>query len=371
MRGIDQGLVDVLIREFSHAVGEGYDPRTQIGSQRESYAGLGFGWLYMALPGILGARRILVIGSGRGFSVACLALGAEANAASRVWFVDPGLQAWVTDGGRHDTAVGKWTSEDAAASHFEKHLGLSNIKHLRTTSDLAFETFRKDGQFFDLILIDGDHGYAQAIVDLRHGLERLAPGGLILAHDARCMNWPGVALAFEQLAAEEPDCRHIILDPYPGLGIVQRKNPLLTIRHASAGENTIINTWRVADGVTPRPLPHGDDPRPGELTGDPHEGLFAILDGSSLIGGFGVRRRSFHSHGLDDFIADDGHKHEGYLVYGAVLSPPFRGRRLWDTVRSELLTWTGAEGFYSITSHTQSSRPRPYLVRRVGQTPVH
>lgn len=90
MRAIDAELVRKLVLEFAHGLGVGFDPVTSHGSQRESLQSLGFGWLYFALARVIEPRRILVVGSGRGFSVACFALGIESDPDAQLVFVDPG-----------------------------------------------------------------------------------------------------------------------------------------------------------------------------------------------------------------------------------------------------------------------------------------
>ena len=50
---------------------------------------IGFGFLYYGLVRALRPRHIVVIGSGYGFSVVCLALGLKDNGAGSLSFVDP------------------------------------------------------------------------------------------------------------------------------------------------------------------------------------------------------------------------------------------------------------------------------------------
>src|SRR3989338_3366225 len=50
---------------------------------------LGFGFLYYGLVRALRPRHVLVIGSGYGFSVICLALGLKDNNKGKLSFVDP------------------------------------------------------------------------------------------------------------------------------------------------------------------------------------------------------------------------------------------------------------------------------------------
>lgn len=50
----------------------------------------------------------------------------------------------------------------------------------KQTSNQFFET---NDQKFDIIFIDGDHNYAQAIIDIREALKILNEGGCIVCHD--------------------------------------------------------------------------------------------------------------------------------------------------------------------------------------------
>jgi len=367
----DTDTVSRLVRHFSHEAGRSYDPSIQIGGQRESLRGLGFGALFAALAEIFQAQDVLVVGSGRGFSVACLALALENVPDAQVWFVDPGYTQWPVEQAGNDRAQGLWASPEATKAYFQSHLNLSNIRPLSVTSDDAFARFQRHGRRFDIILIDGNHGYEQVLGDLRKALLCLKPQGVLLAHDARCRAWPGVALAVESICAENRSLESFVLSPYPGLALIQQRHPLLELRHATVKENEQINAWRAASGVTERPLPNDKDPRPGIRYDDPREGLFSVLDGDELIGGFGLRRRRFDGAGPDNFIPDDGELRSGWLSYGAVLAPDRRGRNLWDLVRFNVLRWTGSEGHYSITKRNLKARSKPYQIDLVGRAPPY
>jgi predicted O-methyltransferase YrrM len=56
---------------------------------RPSNGNLGFGFLYYGLVRAVRPRHILVIGSGHGFSVVCLALGLKDNRKGHLSFIDP------------------------------------------------------------------------------------------------------------------------------------------------------------------------------------------------------------------------------------------------------------------------------------------
>jgi predicted O-methyltransferase YrrM len=367
----DPQLLELLVRQFSQGAFRDYDPVTGRGSQRENLGTMGFGILYLALAQMLEVEQALVIGSGHGFSAAAFALGLAPRASARVTLVDPGLTTWDVDGRTSDRADGFWDSEEQAAEHFRRHLGLTNVRYRRATSDAAFAEYRAAGQQFDLILVDGEHSLEQAGRDLSNAAACLAPGGMILMHDAACARWTGVAAAIEQFTLGAREFQGLTLPLTPGLALLMRRQPLLTLRHAMPDENETINVWRREAGVTPRPLPGGDDPRVGEIGPDPRLGLFAVIEEGQLVGGVGLRTRRFSAAGPDDFAPDCGHPLEGVLRYGSVIRPDLRGRGRFQLVNLQILRWFGEEGFYFITDHAIETGQWPMLVERVGATARH
>jgi len=365
MRTLSGDLVRNLVQNYSHAAGDHYDPATTMGCQRESFSDLGFGWIYWALARVIKPRKVLVIGSGRGFSVACFALGIEDCVGAKVIFVDPGYQSWQVEH-TQDVADGMWQTAGQAADHFATHLGLDNIQFLRLRSDEAFQRFRDGGDKFDLIFIDGEHSYQQALADLRNATECLNSSGIILAHDTCCAHWPGVTMALAALCLEAPWLECLSLPCFPGLSLIKNREPLVQLRPVSQRENEQINVWRAAADVNTRPLSQGDDPRPGIQATDPREGLFGVFEGDRLIGGFGVRSRIFDGEGVDNFHADCGQLLAGHLIYGVVLQPESRGQRRWQMVICELLRWFRDEGLYAITRYPQRGREAPFVTTRVG-----
>jgi len=364
-------LLELLVREFSQGAFRDYDPARGRGSQRENFGTMGFGMLYLALAQVLEADEVLVIGSGHGFSAAAFALGLAPRPSARVTLVDPGLTTWEVDGRASDSADGFWVSGEQAAEHFRRHLGLTNVRYRRALSDEVFGEYRAAGRQFGLILIDGEHSLKQARRDLANAAACLAPGGMILAHDAACSQWTGVAAAVELFALGAQDFQSFTLPLAPGLALLMRRQPLLMLRHATAEENETINGWRREAGVTPRPLPGGDDPRVGEAGPDPRFGLFAMIEDGQLVGGLGLRRRRFSVEGPDDFAPDCGQPLEGNLRYGTVIRPDLRGRGRLQLMDLQILRWFGEEGFYFITDHPIGATRRPMVVERVGATSRH
>lgn len=363
----DVAWIESVVANCSHGVGTGFDPTRQMGCQRESLSDLGFGWIYFALGRTFDINQALVVGSGRGFSVACLGAGLESGGDAIVHLVDPGLQEWSVDGSATDRGEGLWRTAYQAADYLRRHAGIRNVRLHRLRSDEAFAEFRRERRRFDLILIDGDHGFEQCARDLRHAAECLAPHGLLLAHDACCPEWPGVSLALEVFLMEHPEFQQVTTMLYPGLAVLQRRQSLVSIRHVTADENDLINEWRSAGGVTPRPVAGLGDPRPGEVGPDPREGLFGIFENERLVGGFGIRRRLFRHDGSDDFVPHAGGLLAGFLLYGAVIEPSLRGRGRFQIALCRLLQSFGDEGLYEITRNPPSRANLPYEQCEAGQ----
>jgi predicted O-methyltransferase YrrM len=320
-----------------------------MGSQRERCDDLGFGWVYFGLARAIEARQVLVQGTGRGFAAACLALAIEHIKGSKLTILDAGYHEWLVDENKLDKADGIWTTQKEADQHFAS-LGLNNIELLKATSDAGYATLKNQRQNFDMILIDGDHGYEQCLKDLRNAITLVRPNGLILLHDAFCPQWPGVALAVDTVQYEDANIEKVVLPIFPGLAIVQKKIPTVSVRPIESAENEQVNAWRDQSGVAIRPLLEGDDPRPGQSNSDPRIGLFAILCDGQLAGGFGIRARTFRDEGEDDFRPMDSIARSGFLIYGLVVSPEFRGVGVLDQLRQEWSRWFGTDGYYSISN---------------------
>ncbi len=85
--------------------------------KRDSF-NLGFGFLYYSTVRAVRPKHVLVIGSGFGFSVVCLAIGLKDNGKGILNFVDPSYDVFKhgplkTVGGR-----GMWDTPEEVEKHF-------------------------------------------------------------------------------------------------------------------------------------------------------------------------------------------------------------------------------------------------------------
>lgn len=136
---------------------------------------LGLGFIYYSLSRILRPSNIIVIGSYRGFSVICFALGLAHNGGGQVHFID---SSQVDD---------FWTHRRRVDKHFAK-FGVTKYIHLYNES--SSESFRKFAAangakpFIDILFIDGDHSFKGVSFDYSKFRTLVRNGGFILLHDS-------------------------------------------------------------------------------------------------------------------------------------------------------------------------------------------
>jgi predicted O-methyltransferase YrrM len=138
-------------------------------------ADLGFGFIYYALARVLKPEQVVVVGSYRGFSVVCTALGLVHNRKGRLQFIDAAI---VDD---------FWTNPARVRRHFRR-LGVDArvTLHRMTTGQWLVRSRRaRAGRpFIDLLLLDGDHSFRGTAFDYRKLGRLVRPGGHILLHDS-------------------------------------------------------------------------------------------------------------------------------------------------------------------------------------------
>jgi hypothetical protein len=121
---------------------------------------LGFGFIYYGVVRTLRPKHIVVIGSGYGFSVVCLALGLKDNARGLLTFIDPGYSL-LKDGPRHTVGGrGMWSDSAQVRNHFQSFGLEAIVTHYRLRSDAFFPAYRSFNlPPIDVAFIDGSHAY--------------------------------------------------------------------------------------------------------------------------------------------------------------------------------------------------------------------
>src|SRR5438105_14817838 len=130
---------------------------------------LGFGFLYYGLVRTLRPQHVLVIGSGFGFSVVCLALGLKDNADfGRLTFVDPSYSVF-RHGPLHTVGgTSQWDDPAKVRAHFARFGVEHLVTHYKETSADFFDTRASALPPIDVAFIDGSHASA----DVRHDFLR-------------------------------------------------------------------------------------------------------------------------------------------------------------------------------------------------------
>jgi predicted O-methyltransferase YrrM len=145
---------------------------------------LGFGFLYYGVVRAVQPEHVLVIGSGYGFSVVCLALGLRDNGKGRLSFVDPSYNVlkhgpFKTVGGR-----GNWDDPEQVIRHFG-HFDVDQVvTHYTMRSDEFFPHFKALGlPRIDVAFIDGNHSYEHVKFDFVETLGHMKKNAYIFLHD--------------------------------------------------------------------------------------------------------------------------------------------------------------------------------------------
>lgn len=142
-------------------------------AQRLDDLNLGLGWVYYGLARATQPKRIVVIGSYRGFAPLVFARALTDNGEDgRVTFIDPSL---VDD---------FWCDPDRVQAHFAAY-GIDNIDHFcMTTQQFAQSAELSELGAIGILFVDGYHTEEQARFDHQTFVHQLGSGGYALFHDA-------------------------------------------------------------------------------------------------------------------------------------------------------------------------------------------
>ena len=145
---------------------------------------LGFGFLYYALARALRPRHVVVIGSGFGFSVVCLALGLRDNAKGQLSFVDPSYSV-LTDGPFKTVGgTAQWDDPHKVTRHFARFGVERLLTHYHMRSDEFFAGYAASAlPEIDLAFIDGSHAYDDVRQDFIATVRHAHKNAYLLLHD--------------------------------------------------------------------------------------------------------------------------------------------------------------------------------------------
>jgi predicted O-methyltransferase YrrM len=145
---------------------------------------LGFGFLYYALVRTLRPRHVVVIGSGYGFSVTCLALGLADNGVGHLSFVDPAYSVIADGPFKTIGGTAQWADPDQVRRHFSRFNVAERITHYRMLSEEFFAGYEASAlPAIDMAFIDGNHSYANVKHDFCATLRHTRRNAYILLHD--------------------------------------------------------------------------------------------------------------------------------------------------------------------------------------------
>jgi hypothetical protein len=154
-------------------------------NEKPNNLNLGFGFLYYGLVRALRPRRVLVIGSGFGFSVVCLALGLKDNGKGKLTFVDPSFSVFKDGPFKTVGGTGQWNDPQKVNHHFQRFGLGERITHYKLTSQ---QFFRNYPQFhlpeIDIAFIDGSHAYDDVKHDFVQVVQHTHKNSYILLHDS-------------------------------------------------------------------------------------------------------------------------------------------------------------------------------------------
>jgi hypothetical protein len=145
---------------------------------------LGFGFLYYGMVRSLRPKHVLVVGSGFGFSVVCLALGLKDNGKGLVTFVDPSYDVLKQGPLRTVGGRGCWSEPEKVKRHFGQFGLDALVSHYKMTNKEFFPQYETLGlPKVDIGFVDGNHSYENVKYDFMEILRRSKTNTYIFLHD--------------------------------------------------------------------------------------------------------------------------------------------------------------------------------------------
>jgi len=187
---------------------------------------LGFGFLYYGMVRALRPRHIVVIGSGFGFSVVCLALALKDNGQGRLTFVDPSYSVFRDGPLRTMGGTARWDDPEATRAHFRRFGVERIVTHHKITSSELFANYpERRLPPIDLAFIDGNHAYSEVRDDFLNVLRQARRNSYVLLHDTNIyvrelVRHAGVRRWMKIIAAHKDDFEVIDFPFASGVAVV-------------------------------------------------------------------------------------------------------------------------------------------------------
>lgn len=189
------------------------------GHQADNTTGnLGYGFIHYSLILNLKPKRILCVGSRKGFIPAICALACQENKLGHVDFVDAG---YGLKNKNHWSGIAWWKRVDP-----RKHFSRLDVNKFLTTYVMTSKEFVQKYKYrYQYIYIDGDHSYKGVKTDYELFWPRLTKGGFMAFHDVAVKKTPelgdfGVWKLWQEL---KNSSKITFFEPkHSGLGILQK-----------------------------------------------------------------------------------------------------------------------------------------------------
>lgn len=198
-----------LIERFGADDGQNVDART---------GSLGYGFIHYGFIVNTKPRRVLCIGSRKGFIPAICAMACQENGFGHVDFVDAGYDQ---DNPNHWTGIGWWKKIVP-----DKHFSFLDVNKWLTTYVMKTDEFAKRHKYrYQYIYVDGDHSYKGVKTDFNLFWKRLDKGGFMSFHDVVVKRDEGLPPFGVWKFWKELKDKHNIVFHFPknsGLGIIEK-----------------------------------------------------------------------------------------------------------------------------------------------------
>lgn len=145
---------------------------------------LGFGFIYYGVVRALRPKHTLVIGSGYGFSVICLALALKDNGVGSLSFVDPSYSLLKDGPGKTVGGRNTWKDPDDVCRHFGRFGVDQVVTHFKMASNEFFNGYKALGlPKVDVAFIDGNHSFENVRDDFINVAKLSRKNTYVFLHD--------------------------------------------------------------------------------------------------------------------------------------------------------------------------------------------